>query len=96
MFLLTFFGGRAASGDQPDVPIGFYLPDPTLSSAMRGSRWPSHADLYCLDWNDSESFHWLLDVACMMCRLAECVALLPTEVLATVIMCRGKERYING
>ena len=54
------FGERVAPGDQPDDPVGFYLPDQTLSSAVRGFRWPSYVDHYCLDWSDSESSHWLL------------------------------------
>ena len=49
------FGERVAPGDQPDDPVGFYLPDQTLSSAVRGFRWPSYVDHYCLDWSDSES-----------------------------------------
>ena len=52
--LLTFSGGRAASGDQPDVPVGFSLSFGTqrLPPAMRGSLWPSYAGHCCLDWND--------------------------------------------
>ena len=38
----------------------FLLSGPTLSSDMRGSRWPSYADLYC----NSESSHWLHVVCC--------------------------------
>ena len=41
-------------------PCWFNLPDQTLSSSMRGSRWPSYADHYCLD---CESSRWLLYVA---------------------------------
>ena len=52
--LLTFSGGRAASGDQPDVPVGFSLSFGTqrLPPAMRGSLWPSYAGHCCLDWSD--------------------------------------------
>ena len=48
------FGGRAASGDQPDVPVGFFLSFGTqrLPPAMRGSLWPSYAGHCCLDWSD--------------------------------------------
>ena len=37
------FGGRAASGDQPDVPVGFYLPEPRYSrqcEALAGLLMP--------------------------------------------------------
>ena len=52
--LLTFSGGRAASGDQPDVTVGFSLSFGTqrLPPAMRGSLWPSYAGHCCLDWSD--------------------------------------------
>ena len=48
------FGRGAASGDQPDVPVGFSLSFGTqrLPSAMRGSLWPSYAGHCCLDWSD--------------------------------------------
>ena len=47
------FGGRAASGDQPDVPVGFLsFGTQRLPPAMRGSLWPSYAGHCCLDWSD--------------------------------------------
>lgn len=41
---------RPASGDQSAL-------------ILRGSRWPSNADFYCLDWRDPGSSHWRLHVA---------------------------------
>ena len=39
------FGGRAASGDQPDVPVGLLsFGTQRLPPAMRGSLWPFHVD----------------------------------------------------
>ena len=56
--LQTFSGGRAASGDQPDVHVGFSLSFGTqrLPPAMRGSLWPSYAGHCCLDWSDFRKF----------------------------------------
>ena len=58
--LLTFLEGLATSGDQPVVPVGFYLPNPTLYLAMRvitawtGATMKALTDLFknacCIAW----------------------------------------------
>ena len=53
-------------GPQRDVPIGLYLLDPMLPLAMQGSRWPSYADHYCLEWSNYGSSYWLFGLLMSM------------------------------
>ena len=61
------FGGRAASSDHSYVPVGFYLSDLTLSSAMRLSL-----AFLCRSLLPGLERLWKLSLA-SLCRLLHCL-----------------------
>ena len=90
-------GGRAASSDQPDVPVGLLsFGTQRLPPAMKGSLWPSYAGHCCLDWSDFRKLSMASScriLPALTCNLRLCEALfgLFMSIASTLVAYSGHE-----